>query len=62
MKTKEMMKKPWRRFVEEIVAEISEEGDMDKDEHGGFLISDEYHSNDHDNDIEAESIISTTHL
>ena len=32
---------------------------MDEDAHKGFLISDEYDSNDPDSDIEAESLTST---
>ena len=42
--------------------EISEEEDMDKDAHKGFLISDEYDSNDPDSDTEEESLISITEV
>ena len=42
---------------DELVEEISEEEDMDEYAHEGFLISDEYYSNDPDKDTEAESLI-----
>ena len=40
--------------------DISEEEDMVKDVHKGFLISDESGSNDNGRDTESESLISTS--
>ena len=51
--------KPEDNIVEEIVEDIDEEEDLDKDERECFIISYESDSNDHNRDTEVKSIITT---
>ena len=44
-------------LTEDIVKDSSETEDMDEDAHEGFLLSDESDINNHDSDIEEESLI-----
>ena len=51
---------PEDKLVEEITEDISEEEDIYKDSHEGFLIADDSDSNDIDRDTEVEYLISAT--